>query len=126
LFEKPVVISQISFEKKQTYNHGIIMLGDAAGAIAPLCGNGMSIAMRASKFLANHVHLFLNNKISKDELIKNYRKEWNRNFATRIKIAYYLQHLFGKRLTTLMSLKFLNHFPTLFKQIISLTHGKKF
>jgi len=126
LFEKPVVISQISFEKKQAYNHGIIMLGDAAGAIAPLCGNGMSIAMLSSKILANHVCLFLNDEISKDELINNYSNEWNRNFSNRIKIAYYLQHLFGKRLTTLWSLKLLNHFPKLFKKIISLTHGKKF
>lgn len=126
LFEKPVVISQISFEKKQTYNHGIIMLGDAAGAIAPLCGNGMSIALRASKILSNHVHLYLDNKIAKDELIKNYTKEWNQNFSTRIKIAYYLQHLFGKNTTTFWSLKLLNHFPKLFKQIIALTHGQKF
>jgi flavin-dependent dehydrogenase len=126
LFEKPVVISQISFEKKQSFNHGIIMLGDAAGAIAPLCGNGMSIALRASKILANHVHLFFKNKISKDELIKNYTNEWNQNFSNRIKIAFYLQRLFGKRLTTLWSLKLLNYTPSLLKQIISLTHGKKF
>jgi flavin-dependent dehydrogenase len=126
LFKKPVVISQISFEKKQAHNHGIIMLGDAAGAIAPLCGNGMSIALRASKILANHVHLFLNNKISKAGLIKNYTNEWNCNFSNRIKIAYYLQHLFGKKTTTFWSLKLLNHFPKLFKKIISLTHGKKF
>jgi flavin-dependent dehydrogenase len=126
LFEKPVVISQIIFEKKQTYHHGIIMLGDAAGAIAPLCGNGMSIAMRSSKILAKHIDTFLKNNFPKNVLIENYTNEWNQIFLIRIKIAYYLQHLFGKNSTTFWSLKLLKHFPKLFKQIISLTHGSKF
>jgi flavin-dependent dehydrogenase len=126
LYEKPLVISQISFEKKHTYQHGIIMLGDSAGAIAPLCGNGMSIAMRSSKILAKQIDSFLKNNISKIELIQNYTDEWNQNFSSRIKIAYYLQHLFGKKTTTYWSLKLLNYSPKLFKRIISLTHGKKF
>jgi flavin-dependent dehydrogenase len=126
LYEKPLVISQISFEKKQTYQLGIIMLGDSAGAIAPLCGNGMSIAMRSSKILAKQIDSFLKNNISKIELIQNYTDEWNQNFSSRIKIAYYLQHLFGKKTTTYWSLKLLNYSPKLFKRIISLTHGQKF
>jgi flavin-dependent dehydrogenase len=126
LFEKPLTISQISFDKKSTYLYDILLLGDSAGAIAPLCGNGMSIAMRSSKFLATHISLFLKHTISKQELIENYTKEWNANFSLRIKTAYYLQQLFGKEFTTLMSLKLLNTFPSFFRKIISLTHGKPF
>jgi flavin-dependent dehydrogenase len=126
LFEKPLTISQISFAKKQTYHNDIVLLGDSAGAIAPLCGNGMSIAMRSSKILTNYITLFLNAEISKAELISNYENEWNMNFALRIKSGFYLQKLFGKHLTTLWSLKLLNTFPTLFKKVISLTHGKPF
>ena len=102
------------------------MLGDSAGAIAPLCGNGMSIAMRSSKILAKQIDSFLNNNISKDVCIQNYTDEWNQNFSSRIKIAYYLQHLFGKKTTTYWSLKLLKHSPKILKRIISLTHGQKF
>jgi menaquinone-9 beta-reductase len=126
IYDKPLVISQISFRKKQTFCNGIIMLGDSAGAIAPLCGNGMSMAMRSSKILAVQISMFLGSKITKGQLIQNYTKEWNAHFATRIKVGCYLQNLFGKKSTTFLSLKLLNYFPSLFKKLISLTHGNKF
>ena len=126
MFDKPLTISQISFAKKQTYHNDILLLGDSAGAIAPLCGNGMSIAMRSSKISSNHITLFLNDKISKAQLISSYEKEWNVNFALRIKSGFYLQKLFGKRLSTLLSLKLLNAFPGVFRKLISLTHGNPF
>ncbi|MFO0321527.1 MAG: NAD(P)/FAD-dependent oxidoreductase [Bacteroidota bacterium] len=126
LFDKPLAISQIGFSKKQTYKNDLLMLGDAAGAIAPLCGNGMSIAMRSSKIISGYVTMYLQNKLTKKELIKDYASEWNKNFSFRIKAGYYLQLLFGKRITTLLSLKILNNFPFLFRKLISLTHGKPF
>lgn len=126
LFEKPLAISQIGFNKKHTYQNDILMLGDAAGAIAPLCGNGMSMAMRSSKILANYLDQYLNNKISKSDLINKYTRSWNENFSTRIKTGYYLQKLFGKSIMTLWSLKVLSKCPKLFYKLISLTHGKKY
>lgn len=126
VFEKPLAISQIGFRKKDTYKNDILLLGDSAGAIAPLCGNGMSIAMRSSKIISGYITLYLQNKLTKSELIKQYDGEWNKNFSLRIKTGYYLQKLFGKRFTTLLALKFLNNFPFLFRKLISLTHGNKF
>lgn len=126
LFDKPLTISQIRFSKKQTHLNDILLLGDSAGAIAPLCGNGMSIAMRSSKILTNYASLFLRDKITKDELLLSYEKEWNHNFSLRIRTGFYLQKLFGKRLSTLLSLKILSAFPGLFRKLISLTHGSPF
>ena len=37
----------------------MLMLGDAAGMITPLCGNGMSMAMHASKLAYEAIHSFL-------------------------------------------------------------------
>ena len=45
----PVTISQINFNKKTQIENGILMLGDSAGMITPLCGNGMSIALHTGK-----------------------------------------------------------------------------
>lgn len=126
LYEKPLAISQIGFSKKQTFKNDIILLGDSAGAIAPLCGNGMSIAMRSSKIISGYIDMYLNNKLTKSELVGNYNKEWNRNFSLRIKSGYYLQMLFGRYFTTIVTLKILGAFPFLFRKLISLTHGNKF
>jgi flavin-dependent dehydrogenase len=104
----------------------VFLLGDAAGAIAPLCGNGMSMAMRASFLLAKHIPQYLDQEITKEVLIQNYTSDWNKHFSTRIKTGYYLQKLFGKRLTTLLALKLMKNNPNLLRKIISLTHGEKF
>lgn len=123
LYSKPLAISNISFKKKECYQNGLIMLGDAAGTIAPLCGNGMSMALRSSKILAKYISHHLKNEISKKELIDSYQYEWNHNFKTRIKVGYRLQKLFGKKATTIFSLHVLRLFPKLFQKVISLTHG---
>ncbi|HKC66937.1 MAG TPA: FAD-dependent oxidoreductase [Bacteroidia bacterium] len=126
IIDTPLVISNISFQKKDTYKNDFFLAGDAAGSITPLCGNGMSMAMRASKMLAQLLINYFNNFIQRNELIEEYNKAWNKNFNTRIKSGYYLQHLFGKKHTTHYTLKVLDKLPSLTKKIISLTHGQPF
>lgn len=126
LFEKPLVISKIQFSKKNTYKKGILLIGDSAGVIAPLSGNGMSIAMRSSKLLAHYILQHLSGFITKEELIQLYSKDWRENFSSRIVLSKYLQYLFGSPFMTLTSLKILKQFPCLFKKLISLTHGNTY
>jgi flavin-dependent dehydrogenase len=49
IFKEPVAISQISFDHKDCVEEHVLLAGDAAGMITPLCGNGMSMAMHAGK-----------------------------------------------------------------------------
>ena len=56
---EPVIISQISFDKKDLIKDHVLMIGDAAGMITPLCGNGMSMALHASKVAAEQIQKFL-------------------------------------------------------------------
>ena len=126
LFDKPMVISNVYFHPKATYLNGIFMLGDAAGAITPLCGNGMSMAMRASKLLATLLVLYVDGQLEKADLIKQYDRVWQANFRSRIWAGQYLQHLFGKKTSTQLALKTLHYWPTLTKKVIGLTHGQPF
>lgn len=126
LFDKPLVISNVYFHPKDTYLNGILMLGDAAGAITPLCGNGMSMAMRASKILADLMPSYVEGKINKMELVKQYTSAWKANFSTRIWAGQHLQHLFGKKVSTQLALKTLHYAPALTKKLIGLTHGMPF
>ena len=47
------------------------MLGDAAGMITPLCGNGMSMAFHSAKIAFEKIDLFLEKKISREEMESN-------------------------------------------------------
>ena len=126
LYEKPLVISQVNFSKKTAVENHMLMLGDAAGLITPLCGNGMSMAMNASKISFGYILEFLNEKISRNELENRYQKEWKINFNTRLKAGRIIQHFFGNENLTTIFIKSLKPFPWLIHRLISLTHGEKF
>lgn len=122
----PLVISNVQFSKKYTDLNGIFLLGDAAGSITPLCGNGMSMGMRASKLLATELIKLFANKQLKKEVIVNYKASWNQAFNRRIMAGYYLQNLFGKRNTTDYALRILSGLPLITSKLVSLTHGERF
>lgn len=122
----PHVISNVSFNAKQTHVNNMLLLGDAAGSITPLCGNGMSMGIHASKILADILITHFNGTMNKNEVINNYHLAWHKAFSNRIKVGYYLQYLFGKNSSTNLTLKVLDKFPALATKIISLTHGKSF
>lgn len=123
---QPLVISNVQFSKKQTGSNDIFLLGDAAGSITPLCGNGMSMGMRASKMLAEQLILLFNEKQTYGHSLQNYHLAWNAAFGMRIGTGYYLQKLFGKSRTTDLALKLLDHSPWLTSKLVSLTHGSVF
>jgi len=122
----PVTISQISFSSKTKVENGILLLGDAAGMITPLCGNGMSIALHTGKIAAGLIHSFLKNEMTRKQLEIEYQNQWHNLFAKRLRTGRLLQSFFGN--TTLSNL-FVNSFkafPFLAKPLIKQTHGQPF
>ena len=126
LFQAPVTISQISFDKKLPVENHLLMLGDAAGMIAPLCGNGMSMAMHSAKIAYHQMDLFLKNKISRKEMERAYANEWNQKFSKRMLAGRGIQSLFGNEKGTNTFLSVIRYFPGLIKKLIRATHGKEF
>ncbi len=124
--EFPITISQISFNKKNQIEKHVLMLGDAAGMIAPLCGNGMSMALHSSKIAVLHVINYLENKISRAQLEHNYQEQWLQAFAGRVRMGRVLQQFFGKPFLTNMFVGLFKTFPFLAASIIKKTHGKPF
>lgn len=126
LFDTPVTISQISFSaKEQVYNH-VLLTGDAAGMITPLCGNGMSMALHSSKILAGLVNDFLQNKISRKEMELQYKNKWQKEFAARVKQGMMIQSFFGKKWLTNLFVGTMKILPAVTRKIIAHTHGQPF
>lgn len=126
LFQQPVVVSNVEFRKKHTDVGGVFLLGDAAGSITPLCGNGMSMALRGGHILSKCISGHITGNKSLSEVAENYRIEWDKAFNNRITAGYYLQFLFGKKNATDLALRFLALTPGLTKRVVGLTHGEKF
>lgn len=122
----PVAISQINFNKKTLVENHLLMLGDSAGLITPLCGNGMSIALQTSKIATGLINNFLDKKNSREHMEKLYKKHWAHHFEKRLKAGRTLQHFFGSdRLSNLFVATF-KLFPFLSTPVIKMTHGKPF
>jgi flavin-dependent dehydrogenase len=124
VFEKPLTISQISFETKNPVEEHILMCGDTAGMIHPLCGNGMGMAITSAKIASEEVLKFLNNEINRTQLENNYIRNWNKEFKTRLKAGHFIAWLFRNQTMSEMALTFLKWFPSLLPRIIRFTHGK--
>lgn len=126
LFEKPITISRISFDQKQPVENHVLMLGDAAGMIAPLCGNGMSMAMHSSKIAFEKLDLFLKNEIDRREMEVGYTQTWYKLFSKRMRRGRNIQRLFGHTFLTNKFISLIRHFPFVIKKMIKGTHGNEF
>jgi flavin-dependent dehydrogenase len=122
----PTTISQISFQQKSIVENHVLMLGDAAGMITPLCGNGMSMALHGSRIATENIQQFLENKISRSEMESIYSTQWKQQFARRLKTGRIIQGLFGKPATTNLFVKTAALFPSLTRWLIKQTHGQPF
>ncbi len=122
----PVTISQISFAPKASVENGVLMLGDAAGMITPLCGNGMSIALHTAKIASALGHHFLQGKLSQIQMEKAYHHQWQNQFAVRLRAGRALQAFFGSNSLSNGLVGLLQAAPFLARPIIRLTHGKPF
>ncbi|GCC51117.1 NAD(P)/FAD-dependent oxidoreductase [Chryseotalea sanaruensis] len=127
LFDKPETINEISFETKEPVLNHILMAGDAAGMITPLCGNGMAIAIHASKIASELVEKFINSsKYSRAQLEADYTKQWKQTFANRLWFGRQVQQLFGSKVASNFAINLLLYSKPLAQQIVKGTHGKVF
>ncbi|QBN17628.1 NAD(P)/FAD-dependent oxidoreductase [Flavobacterium nackdongense] len=125
LFEKPLTISQVSFEKKVAVENHILMIGDTAGLIHPLCGNGMAMAIHSAKIAAELVIDFMEHKIiNRKKLEEKYTQEWNTHFKSRLTMGRFLSKILQSEKLTIFLMHFLTIFPSLLPKIIKKTHGK--
>ena len=104
----------------------MLLVGDAAGMITPLCGNGMSMALHASKIAFEKIDKFLKNQITREQMEKQYKSEWSKNFSKRLRTGRMIQSLFGKPWITNSFISTIKYFPFVIRRLISSTHGKPF
>ena len=126
LYEAPVTIAQISFERKSLIENHVLMVGDAGGMITPLCGNGMSMALHGSKLAYEAIAPFLRNELSREGMEQQYSNAWSNTFAKRLTVGRWVQGFFGKTWMTNLFIAMLKPFPFLVRAIVKQTHGERF
>lgn len=126
LFDQPVTISQISFEKKTQVENHILFVGDAAGMVPPLSGNGMSMALHGSQIVFRCIEGFLKGEMARYEMEQAYIDRWNSQFGRRLWMGRSLQRCLGKEKGANFLVHSLKPLPKLVSFLIRQTHGQPF
>lgn len=130
LLDAPVVINEICFSPKPVVDSHVLMCGDTAGLITPLCGNGMSMAITSAKILTD---LLLSSGLAGKKVIsteerhlleQRYQAAWKERFSRRLFWGRTIQQLFGHPTLTTLSLALMHAIPPLERSIIKATHGE--
>lgn len=124
VFEKPLTISQISFQNKTAVENHILMIGDSAGLIHPLCGNGMAMAIHSAKIASECLVNHFNSKEERTVLENRYTKIWKKTFATRMRNGSIIQRGLHSKPLTRIGVGILQKSPVLLSKVIASTHGK--
>jgi len=123
-FEKPLTISQISFLQKDCVEDHLLMSGDSAGMIHPLCGNGMGMAIHSALILSELLIKYFSQKsMTRQNVEDQYRKAWQNTFRKRLNYGKIFNELFSKRYIFEKGLSLVSHFPSVLNTLIRNTHG---
>lgn len=126
LYAKPEVINEISFTRKTPVTNHILMTGDSAGMITPLCGNGMAMAIHSAKIASELVLEFCNNRITRTDLEREYTRKWNALFARRLWTGRQIQKLFGAEWTSNLAVNLVSRVKPVAVWLVKQTHGDPF
>jgi flavin-dependent dehydrogenase len=125
LFESPITVSQLSFAAKECVAQHILMIGDTAGLIHPLCGNGMGMAIHSAKICAELLIRLFDGRIKNRALLeKLYISSWNEQFRPRLRMGSMLSAVLRREKLSDALLGTMIRIPALLPAIIRKTHGK--
>jgi flavin-dependent dehydrogenase len=124
LFKSPLTISQISFESKKPVENHIFMIGDSAGLIHPLCGNGMAMAIHSAKIFSEiFLKEFSGGEVNRDRMETEYTRQWRETFSRRLKNGRRIQSILLRPVVASIGFSAVKRMPFLLNNLIRSTHG---
>ncbi len=124
LFKAALGISNIPFGKKGLVSRHILLGGDAAQLIHPLCGNGMAMAIDTGRMQGSIVSDFLTAAHpDRAAMEEHFQKEWRKRFATRLRTGAFLQRLLLSSKGMDLGMRLAVTAPSILRKVIQKTHG---
>ena len=116
--------ANVSFEQRAPVgDDGIVRVGDAAGTIHPLSGDGMAMAIRSGELAAATLDVAARGGLKRTAIAPLHAASWHREFGRRLGWAYRLQPLFVVPNLTLPALRFFDRAPGLSALLLRATRG---
>jgi len=116
-------VSQVPLMPKSRFAEGVCMVGDAAGMIAPLCGDGMAMALRSADLVTPLVDEYLNARRSAASLRRAYRSAWTNTFGHRMRLGRWIHAAAFRPGAARLLIQTCRVLPSLARWLIRTTRG---
>lgn len=116
-------VSQITFSSKGVFAGDVCMVGDAAAMIAPLCGDGMAMALRSAEILAPLAAGHLRGDLGAAEFRHRYEVAWRQAFHMRLRLGRWLHAAYHRPILAGAGVQACRMVPALASALIRLTRG---
>lgn len=111
----------VGFVAHKVVTDRVLFAGDAAGQVEPMTGQGISFALQSGYLAAKAAaHALVRGDLSR-EALQPYARERARQFAGRLKVARWIQHLVFRTPLTPHLVKRLATHPGLARQLLGVT-----
>ncbi|PSQ97213.1 MAG: NAD(P)/FAD-dependent oxidoreductase [Bacteroidetes bacterium SW_9_63_38] len=116
-------VSQVPLMPKRQFVDDVCMVGDAAGMIAPLCGDGMAMALSAADLVAPLADDLLSGRRSAPAFKHAYETQWSNQFGRRLRVGRWVHRTAFHPTTTRALLTACRLLPPLARWLIRTTRG---
>lgn len=124
ILERPLAVSNLHFRPRATFHRDVCLAGDAAGMIAPLCGDGMAMAVSSADLAARHASSFLRGEIDAGQFKSGYASDWNRQFRSSMWTARQVQRMFvGRKAAASLGVRSASFAPWIVGKLFKATRG---
>jgi flavin-dependent dehydrogenase len=124
-FEHWLSIAQVPFAPKQTVVDDVLMVGDAAGLIVPLAGDGIAMALQSGRLAGECTMGFLEGRLTPNALCRMYSRRWQRQFAARLRLGRALQPIMLRPRLLSLGLKALRANPAVGAYLVNHTRDSQ-
>lgn len=116
-------VSQVPLMPKRQFVGDVCMIGDAAGMIAPLCGDGMAMALDTADLVVPLADRFLSGALSASAFRSTYRRRWRSSFGRRLRLGRWVHAAAFRPWATSTLLRACRLLPPLARWLIRATRG---
>ena len=108
---------------KTSYSDGMLIIGDAAGFVSPLGGDGIYFGMSSGRIAADTVEYAVENDTFDKNTLSRYQERWYREWGKDLEVlCYFADKLFAK---TEQVLKYASRDMVLQKRCVYLYNGER-
>ena len=118
-----IAVSQITFIPKGAFAGDVCMIGDTAGMIAPMCGDGMAMALRSAELATPLVVAFLAGRMTAAHFRERYTRAWRREFGMRMRLGRWMHHGYCRPAVARLGVSAVRQMPGLGRWLIRQTRG---